>query len=290
MKIAIIGYGKMGHMIERMALDRGHEISVIIDVDNLADIDSKAFRKSDVAIEFTKPDTAVNNLLRCFSAGVPVVCGTTGWLDSLDAVKAVCESGKGALLYSSNFSIGVNIFEAVSRYLAKIMNAYPQYTPSIEEVHHIHKLDHPSGTAITIAEELIAASDRVDRWEEAVEISDSPEPSDSHEPTEPSSNCQHCAEDVSPKTPKTPNDQESRTLYISHRREGEVPGIHTVTWDSPQDAITISHSAKSREGFALGAVLAAEWLAEKCRKFSVGPLKIGSGQTGFFTMKDMLRF
>ena len=257
MKIAIIGYGKMGHMIERIAIDRGHEISVIIDADNLVDIDSKAFRKSDVAIEFSRPDTAVNNLLRCFSAGVPVVCGTTGWLDSLDAVKAVCESGKGALLYSSNFSIGVNIFEAVSRYLAGIMNKYPQYTPSMEEVHHIHKLDHPSGTAITIAEELIAASDKVDKWAE---------PADDEAKAE------------------------ERTLYIAHKREGEVPGIHTVTWDSPQDSITISHSAKSREGFALGAVMAAEWLAEKCRKFSVGPLKLGSGQTGFFTMKDMLKF
>ena len=275
MKIAIIGYGKMGHMIERIAIDRGHEISVVIDADNLADIDSKAFRKSDVAIEFTQPDTAVNNLLRCFSAGIPVVCGTTGWLDSLDAVKSVCESGKGALLYSSNFSIGVNIFEAVSRYLAGIMNGYPQYTPSMEEVHHIHKLDHPSGTAITIAEELIAASDRVDKWAEPADSDENTESPDNNE------NPQQGAED---------EDTKSRVLYISHKREGEVPGIHTVTWDSPQDTITISHSAKSREGFALGAVLAAEWLAEKCKKFSVGPIKLGSGQTGFFTMKDMLKF
>ncbi|MDE5850560.1 MAG: 4-hydroxy-tetrahydrodipicolinate reductase [Muribaculaceae bacterium] len=260
MKIAIIGYGKMGHMIERIALERGHEISVIIDADNLADIDSKAFRKSDVAIEFSQPDTAVNNLLRCFSAGIPVVCGTTGWLDSLDAVKAVCDSGKGAMLYSSNFSIGVNIFEAVSRYLAGIMNKYPQYTPSMEEIHHVHKLDHPSGTAITIAEELIEVSDKVDSWKESAESAGNSE------------------------------NPEDRTLYISHKREGEVPGIHTVTWDSPQDTITISHSAKSREGFALGAVLAAEWLAEKCKKFSVGPIKLGSGETGFFTMKDMLKF
>ncbi|MDE6551805.1 MAG: 4-hydroxy-tetrahydrodipicolinate reductase [Muribaculaceae bacterium] len=260
MKIAIIGYGKMGHMIERIALERGHEISVIIDADNLADIDSKAFRKSDVAIEFSQPDTAVNNLLRCFSAGIPVVCGTTGWLDSLDAVKAVCDSGKGAMLYSSNFSIGVNIFEAVSRYLAGIMNKYPQYTPSMEEIHHVHKLDHPSGTAITIAEELIEVSDKVDSWKEPAESAGNSE------------------------------NPEDRTLYISHKREGEVPGIHTVTWDSPQDTITISHSAKSREGFALGAVLAAEWLAEKCKKFSVGPIKLGSGETGFFTMKDMLKF
>ncbi|MDE7419374.1 MAG: 4-hydroxy-tetrahydrodipicolinate reductase [Muribaculaceae bacterium] len=270
MKIAIIGYGKMGHMIEQIAKDRGHEISVIIDADNLADIESKAFRKSDVAIEFTQPDTAVNNLLRCFSAGVPVVCGTTGWLDSLEAVKSVCESGKGAMLYSSNFSIGVNIFEAVSRYLAGIMNNYPQYTPSMEEVHHIHKLDHPSGTAITIAEELIATSNKVDNWKETP---DNPEDSDNSNISD---------------TPTTPDN--SNTLYISHRREGEVPGIHTVIWDSPQDTITISHSAKSREGFALGAVLAAEWLAEKCKKFSVGPIKLGSGQTGFFTMKDMLKF
>ncbi|MDE7409155.1 MAG: 4-hydroxy-tetrahydrodipicolinate reductase [Muribaculaceae bacterium] len=264
MKIAIIGYGKMGHMIERIAIDRGHEISVIIDADNSDELDSKAFRKSDVAIEFTQPDTAVNNLLRCFSAGVPVVCGTTGWLSSLDAVKSVCESGKGAMLYSSNFSIGVNIFEAVSRYLAGIMNGYPQYTPSMEEVHHIHKLDHPSGTAITIAEELIAVSDKADRW---AEPSENPEDNGN-----------------------TDNADNQKTLFISHRREGEVPGIHTVAWDSPQDTITITHSAKSREGFALGAVLAAEWLAEKCKKFSVGPLKLGSGQTGFFTMKDMLKF
>lgn len=255
MKLAIIGYGKMGRMIEEIAKERGHEISVVIDADNLTDLDSKQFRKSDVAIEFTRPEGAVNNLLRCFSAGVPVVCGTTGWLDSLQAVKSVCESGKGALLYSSNFSIGVNIFEAVSRYLAGIMNDYPQYTPSMEEVHHVHKLDHPSGTAITIAEELIAASNRISEWKEASEEPDNP-----------------------------------TTLYISHRREGEVPGIHTVTWDSPQDTITISHSAKSRRGFALGAVLAAEWLAEKCKRFSVGPIKLGSTPSGFFTMKDMLKF
>ncbi len=277
MKIAIIGYGKMGHMIEKIAKDRGHEISVIIDADNLADIDSKAFRKSDVAIEFTQPSTAVNNLLRCFSAGVPVVCGTTGWLDSLDAVKSVCESGKGAMLYSSNFSIGVNIFEAVSRYLARIMNNYEQYIPTMEEVHHIHKLDHPSGTAITIAEELIAASNKVDNWKETPELNELSE----------NSNISDSSEPLQPETSKP---ETSHTLYISHRREGEVPGIHTVTWDSPQDTITISHSAKSREGFALGAVIAAEWLAEKCKKFSVGPLKIGSGQTGFFTMKDMLKF
>lgn len=261
MKIALIGYGKMGHLIEEIARQRGHEISVIIDKDNEIDIDSKEFRKSDVAIEFSTPSTAVANLLRCFSAEVPVVCGTTGWLDQLGAVKAVCESGKGALLYSSNFSIGVNIFEATSRYLAKLMNGYPQYTPTIEEVHHIHKLDHPSGTAITIAEQLIEASDKVDHWKEP---SDNPE--------------------------GVAIDSEDRTLFISHRREGEVPGIHSVVWESPQDEIVITHSAKSREGFALGAVMAAEWLGKKCRAKHVGPIKVGSTGSGFFTMKDMLGF
>lgn len=261
MKIALIGYGKMGHMIEKAARERGHEISVIIDKDNEADIDSKPFRKADVAIEFTTPDTAVPNILKCFSADVPVVSGTTGWLSQLPAVKAVCEAGKGALLYSSNFSIGVNIFEATSRYLAKLMNAYPQYRPSLEEVHHIHKLDHPSGTAITIAEQLIEVSDKVDSWKEPAEN----------------------PEDV-------PVNSEERTLFISHRREGEVPGIHSVTWDSPQDEIVITHSAKTREGFALGAVLAAEWLAEKCRAKHIGPVKVGSRGSGIFTMKDVLGF
>ncbi|MDE6342828.1 MAG: 4-hydroxy-tetrahydrodipicolinate reductase [Muribaculaceae bacterium] len=261
MKIAIIGYGKMGHIIEKIALDRGHEISVIIDRDNEVDIDSKAFRKSDVAIEFSTPDTAVANILKCFSAEVPVVCGTTGWLSQLPAVKSVCDSGKGALLFSTNFSIGVNIFEATSRYLAKLMNPYQQYRPTLEEVHHIHKLDHPSGTAITIAEQLIEASDKVDHWKEPAE---NPE--------------------------GVAVDSDERTLFITHRREGEVPGIHTVVWDSPEDSITISHSAKSREGFALGAVMAAEWLAKKCRAKHVGPIKIGSTGSGFFTMKDMLGF
>lgn len=274
MKIALIGYGKMGRMIERIAKDRGHEISVVIDADNTVDIDSKAFRKSDVAIEFTRPDAAVNDILKCFSAEVPVVCGTTGWQESLPAVKSMCESGKGALFYSTNFSIGVNIFEAVSRYLAKIMNGYPQYTPSMEEVHHVHKLDHPSGTAITIAEQLIAASDKVSRWAEpaddvATDITEG---------------------DNTPAPIAVHADREPDTLYIAHRREGEVPGIHTVVWDSPQDTITISHSAKSREGFALGAVLAAEWLAQKCKKFKIAGMKIGSAPSGFFTMEDMLDF
>lgn len=243
-------------MIEEIALKRGHEITVTVDVENSADIDSKAFRKSDVAIEFTRPEAAVNNILKCFSAEVPVVCGTTGWQDSMPAIRSMCDAGKGTLFYSTNFSIGVNIFEAVNRYLAKIMNGFPQYTAAEEEVHHIHKLDHPSGTAITIAEELIEASDRYNTWKEPTEDSD----------------------------------KEEGVFYISHRREGEVPGIHTVVWDSPQDSITISHSAKSREGFALGAVLAAEWLYEKTHRKGIGPVKFGSAHKGFYTMGDMLKF
>ncbi len=277
MKIAIIGYGKMGRMIEKIATQRGHQISVIIDADNALDIESKAFRKSDVAIEFTCPDTAVNNILKCFSAEIPVVCGTTGWLESLPAVKAVCESGKGTLLYSSNFSVGVNIFEAVNRYLAKIMNAYTQYSPRMEEVHHIHKLDHPSGTAITIAEDLIATTDRIKSWKEPeVNIP-------AHAEVE---GQQERVAEVPIEQPLSTDD----VLYISHRREGEVPGIHTVIWDSPQDTITISHSAKSREGFALGAVLAAEWLHDKTKRTSIAGIKLGRTQPGFFTTADMYKF
>lgn len=277
MKIAIIGYGKMGRMIEGIARERGHEISVIVDADNGVDIDSKAFRKSDVAIEFTNPSAAVNNLLKCFSAEVPVVCGTTGWLDSLAAVKSVCDAGKGTLLYSSNFSVGVNIFEAVSRYLAKIMNAYPQYQPSMEEVHHVHKLDHPSGTAITIAEQLIEVSDRIKSWKEP--LAKVPVYADVEGE-------RVLVEEVDVEPDRKADD----VLMISHRREGEVPGIHTVTWDSPQDTITISHSAKSREGFALGAVLAAEWLYAKTRKPKIAGISLGHPQPGFFTTADMYKF
>lgn len=277
MKIAIIGYGKMGRMIESIAKERGHEISIIVDADNGVDIDSKAFRKSDVAIEFTNPSAAVNNLLKCFSAEVPVVCGTTGWLDSLAAVKSVCEAGKGTLLYSSNFSVGVNIFEAVSRYLAKIMNAYPQYTPSMEEVHHVHKLDHPSGTAITIAEQLIEVSDRIKSWKEPL-------------PKVPVYADVEGEQVLVEEVDVEPDRKADDVLMISHRREGEVPGIHTVTWDSPQDTITISHSAKSREGFALGAVLAAEWLFNKTRKPKIAGISLGHPQPGFFTTADMYKF
>ncbi len=239
MKIAIIGHGRMGQLIETILRERGQHISCIIDENNQEMFDSEAFRKSDVAIEFTTPSTAVDNILRCFAAGVPVVCGTTGWTESLPELRKMCEEGKGTLLFASNFSIGVNIFRAVNRYLARIMNDFGEYTPSMTETHHIHKLDHPSGTAITLAEEIICETERVHGWYEPV-------------PGE------KPLEDL---------------LEINHVRQGEVPGIHEISWDSKSDTITLIHSAKSRRGFAAGAVLAAEWLA---------------GKKGFFTISEML--
>lgn len=229
MKIAIIGYGKMGHMIERIARERGHHVCCIIDADNIADLESDAFRKADVAIEFSTPATAVDNILACFAGEVPVVVGTTGWTNSLPELKELCEKGKGTMLFASNFSIGVNIFMALNRYLSAIMNDFAQYHPSLTETHHIHKLDHPSGTAITLAEQLVEKVKRIKDWRE-------PEPSAKIK---------------------------DNILPVDHIREGEVPGIHSITWESEADIITITHSAKSREGFALGAVMAAEWLARK---------------------------
>lgn len=241
MKIAIIGYGKMGHMIENVAHARGHEIVCIIDAGESEKFDTPEFRSADVAIEFTVPASAAANLLRCFDAGVPTVCGTTGWLDSMPEIRHCCDEGKGTLLWASNFSIGVNIFMAVNRHLAEMMNRFPQYAPHMVETHHVHKLDHPSGTAVTLAEEIVAATARVKGWVEPEEGKTIPE----------------------------------GYMEIDHIRSGEVPGIHTIVWDSPQDSISITHDAKSREGFALGAVLAAEWL---------------KGKTGFHTMKEVLGF
>ncbi|MBD5208377.1 MAG: 4-hydroxy-tetrahydrodipicolinate reductase [Bacteroidales bacterium] len=256
MKIAIIGYGRMGHIVEEIAVERGHDIVCVIDrtdsngaglgseaeEERLAEMfSSNAFKSADVAIEFSQPHAAVGNILRSFAAGVPVVCGTTGWLDSMPQIRKMCDEGEGTLFYASNFSIGVNVFNAVSKRLAEIMNRFPGYTPSLEEVHHIHKLDHPSGTAITVAEGIIENLDRVSEWKETENLGIT----------------------------------EEGVLGISHRREGEVPGIHTVVWDSSEDSITLSHSAKSRRGFALGAVVAAEWL---------------KGRKGFFSMNDMLGF
>lgn len=227
MKIALIGYGKMGHMIEAIARNRGHEIVSIIDIDNTADFDSDAFRSAEVAIEFTAPTVAEGNVRRCFEQGVKVVSGSTGWLkgDVLQDMQQLCADGKNTLLWSSNFSVGVAIFRAVNRYLARIMNGFESYDVSMVETHHVHKLDAPSGTAITLAEHIVEELDRKERWglhETAPEV-----------------------------------------LRIDDIRRGEVPGIHSITYDSPADLIEITHSAHTREGFALGAVLAAEFLKDK---------------------------
>lgn len=235
MKIALIGYGKMGHIIERIALERGHEVVCTIDAHNIKEIDSEAFRSADCAIEFTTPSSAVANIKNAFKQGVPVVCGTTGWLGALPEIKEICRKDNATFLYASNFSVGVNIFMAVNKYLATIMNGFPQYSPHMVETHHIHKLDHPSGTAITLAEEIAECNDRISGWYE---------PEDD--------------KDIEKKTKEG-----AELMPIDHIRTGEVPGIHTIDWVSDVDSITITHSAKSRDGFALGAVLAAEWLANK---------------------------
>ena len=238
MKIALIGYGKMGKTIEQIALQRGHQIVSIIDINNTADFDSEAFRSADVAIEFTTPATALGNYMRCFEANVPVVSGTTGWLSHLDEVKAKCEQEGKTFFYASNFSVGVNIFFALNRYLAKIMNGFPAYDVRMTEVHHIHKLDAPSGTAITLAEGILDNVERKERW--------------------------------TLETAEQPTD-----LPIHAIREGEVPGIHEIIYESEADTISIKHDAKSRAGFALGAVIAAEFTA---------------GKKGFLGMNDLFQF
>ncbi len=237
MKITLIGYGKMGRMIEGIALSRGHEVVCKIDIDNQQDFDSEAFRSSDVAIEFTAPSVAYGNVQRCFAAGVPVVSGSTGWMaDHADEVRRQCEQEGKTLFWSSNFSVGVYLFGLVNRYLARLMNNFPEYDVRMEEVHHIHKLDHPSGTAITLAEQILEEVERKNSWTVGT-LTQS---------------------DGTAVTEHTPSATE---MAIDSIRRGEVPGIHSITWDSEADAITITHDAHSRRGFALGAVLAAEYAA-----------------------------
>lgn len=237
MKLALIGYGKMGHMIEDIARQRGHEIVCIIDVNNTDDFESPAFRSADVAIEFTSPSAAYGNYLRAWKQGVKLVSGSTGWLKEHEAdVRRACSEEGHTLFWASNFSLGVAIFSAVNKYLARIMNAYPSYDVSEVETHHVHKLDAPSGTAITLAEQVCAELDRKDTWVKG-EV--------------------HNANGTITGTKNTPEN----LLRIDAIREGEVPGIHTLTYDSPADMIQITHSAHNRSGFALGAVLAAEFTA-----------------------------
>jgi len=238
MKVALIGYGKMGKEIEKIALDRGHEIVSIIDIDNLHDFDSEAFKSAEVAIEFTQPRIAINNYRKCLERNMPVVAGTTGWLEHLPEIKTACEKEGKTFFYASNYSLGVNVFFAVNKYLARIMNQFPNYDVTMEEIHHIHKLDAPSGTAITLAEGILENISRKNKWVEGKEA-------------------------------------KSGELEIRSIREGEVPGIHEITYESEADIINIKHDAKNRKGFALGAVIAAEFT---------------KGKKGFLTMNDIFNF
>ena len=251
MKISLIGYGKMGRMIEQIAKSRGHEIVCVIDINNQEDFESEAFRSSDVAIEFTNPTVAYANYLKAWAAGVKVVSGSTGWLSDhrADVERACKEEGK-TLFWASNFSLGVSIFSAVNRYLARIMNAFPEYDVSMEETHHVHKLDAPSGTAITLAEDIVNAIDRKTSWVKGTLTA----------PDGTLSGSAQCGPEQLP---------------VSSIRRDEVPGIHSIRYDSEADSIIITHDAHSRKGFALGAVLAAEYTAS---------------HQGLLTMNDLFQF
>ncbi|MBK9420020.1 MAG: 4-hydroxy-tetrahydrodipicolinate reductase [Flavobacteriales bacterium] len=235
MKIALYGYGKMGQAIEMAAKQRGHSIVLKVDRDNAGTPPIGA----DVAIEFSRPENALPNMHLCLEAGVPIVVGTTGWYDELGAVKNLVAQAKGTLLWASNFSIGVNLFFKLNKYLAALMDGQGNYAASIQETHHVHKLDAPSGTAITLARDIHIRSNRYAGWELK---------KDGHSP----------AADQVP---------------ITSDRIGEVPGTHAISWESAEDKITITHEAYGRQGFATGAVVAAEWL---------------KGRTGLFTMDDVL--
>lgn len=237
MKIALIGYGKMGHEIEKIAVSRNHQVVCAIDKDNQQDFDSERFKSADVVIEFTSPATAYENVMNAFKRGKKVVCGSTGWMaDHVDEMKKLCKEEHKTLFWSSNFSLGIYIFSIVNKYLAHIMNNFPNYDVSMTETHHIHKLDAPSGTAITLAEAIVKELARKDKWVKGtLQVADG---------------------SVSGSAQCSVNE-----LPINSVRKGEVPGIHSIRYDSEADSITITHDAKNRKGFALGAVLAAEFTA-----------------------------
>ncbi len=234
MKIILYGYGKMGKEIEKIALERGHQIILKIDENNAASITKEQLSAGDVAIEFTTPHTVLNNIDKCFEADLPLVVGTTGWYDNFEKVKETCLKNKKSLFYASNFSLGVNLFFKVNKYLAELMNNYPTYNVSMEEIHHIHKLDKPSGTAITLAEQVLSKIDRKKNW--SID-KDAPE-----------------------------------TLFIKDVREGEVPGTHIIKYHSDIDDIEIMHKAHNRKGFAFGAVVAAEFLYNKKGVFTMSDI------------------
>lgn len=238
MNIALIGYGRMGHEIETISIQRGHNIKLIIDQYNIDDLNDNNLKGIDVAIEFSSPDAAFGNISACLNARIPVVCGTTGWLEKYDRVVQICHENKTAFLYASNFSIGVNLLFRLNSELAKHLERYHNYSVSIEEIHHTKKLDSPSGTAITLANGIIENHSEYQKW---------------------------CFE----------NNSTDNCIPIRSVREGDVPGTHTVKWDSDIDTISLKHESKNRKGLAMGAVVAAEFIKSK---------------EGLFTMSDVMGF
>lgn len=245
MNIVLLGYGKMGQLIEKFALKRGHEVTLIVDENNRENIRAEDLRDADVAIDFSTPHAALSNIALCFEADLPIVVGTTGWYEHLEEVEETCLDNNQSLLYGSNFSIGVNLFFHVNRLLAKAIAPYKQYDVQVEEIHHIHKLDAPSGTAITIAEGIIDNNESKARWVNELVGN---------------------TEETIPKKDE---------LLIESLRIEEVPGTHTVLYSSEVDQIEFKHTAHNREGFALGAVVAAEWL---------------NGKKGFYQVTDIFDF
>lgn len=238
MNIALIGYGKMGREIQEIARDRGHQIVSIIDEDNRQEIDSDAFREADVAFEFTRPESAVDNYVKAFKQNVPVVSGTTGWLEEWNTVTKQCKLNNSGFFYASNFSLGVNLFFKINSHLAKLMNSFPDYRAHIEEIHHINKLDAPSGTAISLADQILENNSKFNSWE------------------------------------LNPYGRKDK-LPVFSVREGEVTGTHSVHYVSKIDKISLRHEALSRKGFALGAVLAGEFI---------------KGKKGIYSMNDLMEF
>ena len=232
MKIALIGYGKMGKSIEEIALSKGHEIVLNIDASNTSDFTKENIQKADVAIEFTGPDTAFENISKCIQWAVPVVCGSTGWLEHFEKAKKLCEENKGCLLYASNFSIGVNLFFEINKQVAALMEPYQNYDVTMTETHHTEKKDAPSGTAISLAEQILAQIGRKKKW-----VNDS--------------------------------SSEASDLIIRSERIDPAPGTHTVSYESAIDSIEITHTAHTRKGFAGGALLAAEFANQKIGIFTM---------------------
>ena len=237
MKIALFGYGKMGKEIEQIALQRNHTIVLKIDKKNIENVTTQQLQQADVAIEFSTPNTVIENMYKCFDANLPIVAGTTGWYTNFDEIKSACLKNNQSFFYATNFSLGVNLFFKMNEQLAKMMNNFPDYEVAMQEVHHVHKLDKPSGTAITTAEKIMANNSQKNKW--SIE------------------------------------NNTDKNLFIDVVRKDEVPGTHTVSYTSAVDEISITHKAYNRKGFALGAVLAAEFIQNK---------------KGVYTMSDLLNF